>query len=143
MHRAVVVVLAVVALVTGCSQRSSVVSSSALAREPSASTAGQASARSMCADAFPNRVILGWMPATVGMLRAYQYGGPAAHLPLSGAFRGLSANARGAWCVVLAGRESSSLWALAPGRPPQRAITISGPGEGRLRGQLDVPPQVP
>ena len=97
----------------------------------------------ICRAAFPHGGVLGWDSADVAGLRAYQYGGPVPHLPLKSAFPGAPTSTVGAWCLVRLGRESVSLYGVVPGRQPQRAITITGPGEGRERGQLHGPPHVP
>lgn len=101
------------------------------------------SASTICRDTFTHHVVLGWDDAKVAELRAYQYGGPIAQRPLESAFPHVPANTPGAWCVVLQGPDSSSLWGAVPGSPPRRAITITGPGEDRYRGQMHGPPQVP
>jgi hypothetical protein len=79
---------------------------------------------------FPKSALLGWTIATVGELRAYQYGGPVAHLPLRSAFIGVPSGERGAWCLLQQGSESSSLWGAVRGSAPGRAITVTGPRRG-------------
>jgi hypothetical protein len=92
---------------------------------------------------FGTSVVLGWDRADVAELRTYQYGGPVAHLPLQSAFPDVPAAARAAWCLVRQGAGSASLWGAVPGWQPQRAITITGPGEDRYRGDMHGPPRVP
>jgi hypothetical protein len=96
----------------------------------------------VCVEAFPHRPLSGWMPATVGALRSYQYGGPVARLPLRTAFPGLRRTHPAAWCVLQDGPDVISLWGVVPGNQPRRAIRIVGPGDRRL-GRMDRPPQVP
>jgi len=105
----------------------------------SASAGSQVSAERMCRDAFPRATVLGWRDANVADLRAYQYGGPVAHFPLRTAFVGVSPARRGAWCWLGEGPDSGSLWGVVPGSASQRAIGITGTGEGRFRGQMNVP----
>jgi hypothetical protein len=94
-------------------------------------------------DALPDQVVVGWMSATVGMLRTYQYGGPIPHVPLRRAFPGLANTDRGAWCIVRDAPNTSSLWGIVPDRHPRRVLTVTGPGSGRYRGRIDRPPQPP
>jgi hypothetical protein len=100
-------------------------------------------ARSLCAQAFPHRVVIGWTPATVGALREYHFSGPVPHVPLKDAFAGVSGTHRAAWCILRDAPDSSSLWGVVSGRHPQRALRVTGPGEGRYRGPIDHPPVVP
>jgi hypothetical protein len=92
---------------------------------------------------FPKSTLLGWTGATVGELRGYQYGGPVAHFPLRSAFAGVPSGERGAWCLLQQGSDTSSLWGAVRGSPPSRAITVTGPGEGRFLGDMHRAPVVP
>jgi hypothetical protein len=133
-----------VALVAGCGSgpTASAHQGAARAGTPVAVHLAARPARSLCVAALPNRPISGWMPATVGALRSYQYGGPVAHRPLRSAFAGLSPAHPGAWCVRRDGSRAISLWGVVGGRCPRLAIKIVGPGIRPL-GLMDRPPQVP
>jgi hypothetical protein len=101
------------------------------------------SAARICRVEFSHHVVLGWTAADVADLRAYRYGGPVPHVPLRSAFSGMPTNTHGAWCLVLEGHRSAGLWGAVPGKHPQRAIIITGPGENRRVGEMHRPPQVP
>jgi hypothetical protein len=113
------------------------------AARSSSSRSPVTSAETLCRDTFESSTVLGWTAADVGELRAYQYGGPAAHFPLRSAFAGIPATQKGAWCWVRQGPGSGSLWGAVPGATPQRAITVTGPGEDRFRGEMHEAPVVP
>jgi hypothetical protein len=148
---AVLAISAVFAALTGCaSQRPNPMGSTpGAANDHSAMHTSAAhssrsrSAAAICRGAFSGRRILGWADADVAHLRAYQYGGPIPHLPLRHAFGGVPAGTRGAWCWVLQSPGSASLWGALPGTQPRRAITVTGPGEGRYIGKMQGPPVVP
>jgi len=111
-----------------------------------AATSGGASlpsAERICRDTFPESMLLGWTSATVGQLRAYQYGGQVAHVPLRTLFVGVPSEERGAWCWLRQGPGSGSLWGAVLGSAPQRAIIVTGPGEDRFRGEMQNAPVVP
>src|SRR3954451_19614372 len=101
----------------------------------------RADAAAICRAAFPHGGVLGWDAADVAGVRAYQYGGPAPHRPLEWASPAAPASPVGAWCLIRHGRRSASLYAVVPGRQPQRAITITGPGVHCERAQLGCSPQ--
>ena len=101
------------------------------------------SAAALCRDTFAYSTVLGWDGTDVARLRAYQYGGPVAHVPIRSAFPGVPASAAGAWCLVRQGPDAASLWGAVSGSQPRRAITVTGPGEDRHRGKMQGPPVVP
>jgi hypothetical protein len=92
---------------------------------------------------FPTAVLLAWDPSTVGQLRAYQYGGPIAHHPLTHTFPGQPAHQPAAWCLLRAGPHTSTLWGAVATGQHGRAITVSGPGAGAYHGLMAQPPRVP
>src|SRR6266487_2072323 len=92
--------------------------------DPSGGARSHSSAAALCRDTFTHSTVLGWDGADVAQLRAYQYGGPVAHVPLRSAFPGVPASAAGAWCLVRQGPDSASLWGAVSGSQPRRAITV-------------------
>jgi hypothetical protein len=105
--------------------------------------ASLASADETCLDTFPASRVLGWMSVNVGELRAYHFGGPVAHYPLRSAFPGVAATQPAAWCVVREAAQSRSMWGVVPGHRPERAVTLTGPGEGIPLGRMQRPLQPP
>ena len=97
----------------------------------------------ICRAALPHQPVVAWADTTVGGLRAYQYGGPVARLPLHTRFPGVPADRRAAWCWVRQGPQTESIWGATPGGPTARAITVTGPGPSHARGLKREPPQVP
>jgi len=136
-----VLTFAAVTMVAGCAAER--VGPTTSAATGSSGHAALASAQVVCHDMFPKKRVLGWMPATVGALRAYHFGGPVGRYPLRSAFAGVAATRPGAWCVVGEGAQSDSMWGVVPGDRPARAITVTGPGEGTFRGELPGPLQPP
>lgn len=135
--------------IAGCGSQSTVSSrpaagSSTSSPSTSAQVSGVESAtKQVCVQALPGQTLLGWANATVGQLRAYRYGPPNARPPLESAFAGVPATQTAAWCLVRISPTSNSLWGVAPGQQPRRALTGTGPGEGRYVGQMNGPPQPP
>jgi hypothetical protein len=129
------------AMVAGCA------ADRANAHDSPASSSGSrssfTSAQMICRRAFSSSTVLGWVTANVGELRAYQYGGPVPHLPLQSAFAGIPAGQQAAWCWVRDRPGTASLCGAVPGTPPQRAITVTGPGEDKFRGEMHPVPVVP
>ena len=140
MIRLVLAVL-VTSMVAGCTNQRVVAPESA--GRSSSARPPVVSAETLCRDTFANGTVLGWTAADVGELRAYHYSGPAAHFPLRSAFAGIPATQQGAWCWVRQGPGSGSLWGAVPGASPQRAITVTGPGEDRFRGEMNRAPVMP
>lgn len=101
------------------------------------------SSAEICRAALPHRPVVAWADTTVGGLRAYQYGGPVARLPLQTRFPRVPAGQRAAWCWVRQGPQTDSIWGATLGSPARRAITITGPGKNRARGLMRGPPRVP
>ncbi len=131
----------VLILLAGCA--SSATTAAHTATDRSSAGAAPVSAEQICGAAFAGGTLLGWTKTYVGDLRAYQYGGPVARVPLRSSFAGQPPTTRGAWCLVRRGPASASLWGVVPGLRPVRAMTVTGPGEDRFRGELRRAPVVP
>lgn len=97
-------------------------------------------AEALCRAALPNRAVVAWGDAHVGELRGYGYSGPVPHRPLRAAFPGVPAARRAAWCSVRDSTDTISVWGATPGNAAQRAITVTGPGAGNVRGVTHGPP---
>jgi hypothetical protein len=91
---------------------------------------------------LPGRTIQAWESVTVRDLRAYQYGGPVAHVPLQHAFSGAGPSQTGVWCWVRLDHDTGSLWGVVRGHGVGQAITVSGEG-GQPHGVMSGPPHVP
>ncbi len=100
-------------------------------------------AEAICRLALPDAHVIAWARATVGRLRAYQYGGPVAHRPLAAAFPHAAAAAAAAWCFTVPTSRTVAMWAALPGAAPLRAIQVSGPIDRQPAGLQPGPLQVP
>ena len=78
-----------------------------------------------CEAMLPGRTIQAWESVTVRDLRAYQYGGPVAHVPLEHAFAGAGAGQDGVWCWVRIDRTPGACGASSKGHGVGRAITMT------------------
>lgn len=108
-----------------------------------ASLPAQPRGATLCAERLPGQQLLAWADGTVAAFHAYQYGGPTPTRPLASAFAGLPGDTSGAWCAVRAGSDTTRWWAVVEDQAPQRLVDITGPGEGKPRGAVDGPEQVP
>ncbi len=98
--------------------------------------------RGLCAQALPDRTLLGWGAATVGDFRAYRYGA-SNNQPLAKAFPNADDAEAGGWCATRAAKQATTWWAVVYDRRPRRAITVVGPGEGKHLGRVSGPQVVP
>jgi hypothetical protein len=109
----------------------------------STSTSQAKTAQQICQDAFSDGEVLSWARGTVSQFRQYQFGGPTPTRPLAATFSDLPGKTPGAWCGVRVSAETTRWWAVVEGRDPVKAIDITGPGEGTMRGEAQGPPVVP
>jgi len=143
MRNKVITALAATTLMTACASRHPGVSTPSTQTATSGSSSPATTAQQLCQSMFSSSRLLGWVDTDVGGLREYSYGGPVAHYPLRAAFTGTPARTRGAWCLLSNGPDSSSLWGAVDGRPPSRAMIVTGPGSGAFRGAMPNVPHVP
>jgi hypothetical protein len=118
-------------------------SAPAATSSPPASPPGATTTLQLCQAEFSDDEVLSWASGTVTQFREYQYGGPNPTRPLAGAFADLPGDTRGAWCGLRGGVDTINWWAVVEGRQPVKAIDITGPGEGTMRGEAQGPPVVP
>jgi len=116
---------------------------SGTASSSSTGSRGATTAQQRCEDAFPGEQLLAWGSTTVAELRSYGYSGPVTKHPLEGAFADQPGETGGTRCDVFVSGHTSRWWAVVEGTAPVRVLTITGPGEETLRGEVDGPPIVP
>jgi hypothetical protein len=110
---------------------------------PSSPPTGAATSLQLCQAAVSGGQLVSWASGSVAQFRQYQYGGPTPTRPLATAFPDLPGETVGAWCGVGDGPDTVHWWAVVSGREPAKAIDITGPGEGKMRGEAQGPPIVP
>jgi hypothetical protein len=109
---------------------------------PSPSPSIPATALDICTTIFAEKELQAWAKASVADFRDFHLSGPEPIYTLKDMYSDQPDSTVGAWCGTRQA-ETTTWWAVIVGEEPKKALSVTGPNEDEVRGEIMQIPPVP